>query len=85
MLQNKRNICAGLKEDDLVEIQRMDMDGKNYLVKGGRHFTEDFGLETRVLRYHNVYGPEGTYDGEEKAAAAICRKIANAKLNKKLN
>ena len=49
-----------------------------------RHFTEDFGLETRVLRYHNVYGPEGTYDGEEKAPAAICRKIANAKI-KKLN
>ena len=49
-----------------------------------RHFTEDFGLETRVLRYHNVYGPEGTYDGgREKAPAAICRKIANAKLNKK--
>ena len=48
-----------------------------------RHFTEDFGLETRVLRYHNVYGPEGTFDGgREKAPAAICRKIINAKLNK---
>ena len=48
-----------------------------------RHFTEDFGLQTRVLRYHNVYGPEGTYDGgREKAPAAICRKIANAKINK---
>ena len=46
-----------------------------------RHFTEDFGLQTRVLRYHNVYGPEGTYDGgREKAPAAICRKIANAKI-----
>ena len=40
-----------------------------------RHFTEDFGLATRVARYHNVYGPEGTYDGgREKAPAAICRK-----------
>ena len=41
-----------------------------------RHFTEDFGLATRVARYHNVYGPYGTYDGgREKAPAAICRKV----------
>ena len=41
-----------------------------------RHFREDFGLETRVARYHNVYGPHGTYDGgREKAPAAICRKV----------
>ena len=47
-----------------------------------RHFTEDFGLETRVLRYHNVYGPLGTYDGgREKAPAALSRKIALAKIN----
>jgi GDP-D-mannose 3', 5'-epimerase len=46
-----------------------------------RHFTEDFGLETRIARYHNVYGPLGTYDGgREKAPAAICRKIALAQL-----
>src|ERR1700728_1590273 len=44
-----------------------------------RHFREDFGLETRVARYHNVYGVEGTYDGgREKAPAALCRKIALA-------
>jgi GDP-D-mannose 3', 5'-epimerase len=47
-----------------------------------RHFREDFGLETRVARYHNVYGPNGTYDGgREKAPAAICRKVAQAKLS----
>jgi nucleoside-diphosphate-sugar epimerase len=47
-----------------------------------RHFTEDFGLETRVARYHNVYGPHGTWDGgREKAPAALCRKIAAAKLS----
>ena len=47
-----------------------------------RHFYEDFGLETRVARYHNIYGPKGTYDGgREKAPAAISRKIINAKLN----
>ncbi|HLH04411.1 MAG TPA: NAD-dependent epimerase/dehydratase family protein [Bryobacteraceae bacterium] len=45
-----------------------------------RHFMEDFGLETRVARYHNVYGPLGTYaGGREKAPAAICRKVIEAK------
>ena len=44
-----------------------------------RHFEEDFGLKTRVARYHNVYGPNGTWDGgREKAPAAICRKVASA-------
>jgi nucleoside-diphosphate-sugar epimerase len=46
-----------------------------------RHFYEDFGLETRVARYHNVYGPLGTFEGgREKAPAAICRKVATAVL-----
>ncbi len=46
-----------------------------------RHFREDFGLQTRVARFHNVYGPEGTWDGgREKAPAAICRKVIEAKL-----
>jgi nucleoside-diphosphate-sugar epimerase len=45
-----------------------------------RHFREDFGLATRVARYHNVYGPHGTWEGgREKAPAAICRKIIHAK------
>lgn len=44
-----------------------------------RHFREDFGVETRVARYHNVYGPNGTWiGGREKAPAAICRKVAQA-------
>ncbi len=47
-----------------------------------RHFAEDFGLEVRIARYHNVYGPNGTYaGGREKAPAAICRKVAEAKLS----
>ncbi len=47
-----------------------------------RHYREDYGLETRVARYHNVYGPEGTWTGgREKAPAAICRKVAEAKLS----
>ena len=46
-----------------------------------RHFAEDFGLKTRVARYHNVYGPNGSWTGgREKAPAAICRKVAEAKL-----
>ncbi len=49
-----------------------------------RHFMEDFGIETRVARYHNVYGPEGTWTGgREKAPAAICRKVAEATLSGK--
>jgi nucleoside-diphosphate-sugar epimerase len=47
-----------------------------------RHFTEDFKLVTRVARYHNVYGPFGTYDGgREKAPAAVCRKVIQAQLS----
>jgi GDP-D-mannose 3', 5'-epimerase len=47
-----------------------------------RHFSEDFGLVTRVARYHNVYGPHGTFEGgREKAPAAVCRKVAKAKLS----
>jgi GDP-D-mannose 3',5'-epimerase len=47
-----------------------------------RHFSEDFGLPTRVARYHNVYGPHGTWaGGREKAPAAICRKVIEARLS----
>ena len=47
-----------------------------------RHFYEDFGLETRFVRYHNVYGPLGTYDGGGKKLLLLCRKICLAKINK---
>jgi nucleoside-diphosphate-sugar epimerase len=47
-----------------------------------RHFSEDFGLSTVAVRFHNVYGPNGTFEGgREKAPAAICRKVAEAKLS----
>jgi nucleoside-diphosphate-sugar epimerase len=50
-----------------------------------RHFREDFGLETRIARYHNVYGPLGTWDGgREKAPAAICRKVILAEPHGKI-
>jgi nucleoside-diphosphate-sugar epimerase len=49
-----------------------------------RHFREDYGVQTRVARYHNVYGPFGTYDGgREKAPAATCRKVISALLSGK--
>jgi GDP-D-mannose 3',5'-epimerase len=76
----------GLKESDAYPADPEDGYGweKLFSERMCRHFYEDFGLETRIVRYHNVYGPEGTFDGgREKAPAAICRKIAEAKINKK--
>ena len=75
----------GLKEVDAYPAEPEDGYGweKLFSERMCRHFTEDFGLETRVIRYHNVYGPMGTYDGgREKAPAALCRKIILAKMNK---
>ena len=74
----------GLKESDAYPAQPEDGYGweKLFSERMCRHFTEDFGLPTRVIRYHNVYGPLGTYDGgREKAPAALSRKIAMAKFN----
>jgi GDP-D-mannose 3', 5'-epimerase len=74
----------GLKEDDAYPAAPEDGYGweKLFSERMCRHFREDFGLETRVARYHNVYGPHGTFDGgREKAPAAICRKIIAAKLS----
>jgi nucleoside-diphosphate-sugar epimerase len=72
-----------LKEDDAYPAMPEDGYGweKLFSERMCRHFMEDFGLQTRVARYHNVYGPLGTYDGgREKAPAAICRKVIAAKL-----
>jgi GDP-D-mannose 3',5'-epimerase len=73
-----------LKEEDAYPAMPEDGYGweKLFGERMCRHFREDFGLQTRVVRYHNVYGPLGTYDGgREKAPAAICRKIIAAKLS----
>jgi len=52
---------------------------KLYMERTCRHYREDFGLDTRIVRFHNIFGPLGTYDGgREKSPAAICRKIALA-------
>ena len=72
-----------LRESDAYPAMPEDGYGweKLFSERMSRHFYEDFGLETRVARYHNVYGPLGTYDGgREKAPAAVCRKVAMAKL-----
>ncbi len=72
----------GLKESDAYPAMPEDGYGweKLFSERMCRHFYEDYGLETRVARYHNVYGPLGTWDGgREKAPAALSRKIATAK------
>lgn len=76
--------------EDVVALQEADAypampeDGygweKLFSERMCRHFREDFGLQTRVARFHNVYGPLGTWDGgREKAPAAVCRKVLHAK------
>jgi len=73
-----------LREEDAYPAMPEDGYGweKLFSERMCRHFTEDFGFATRTARYHNVYGPHGTYDGgREKAPAAICRKVIEAKLS----
>ena len=82
--KQKETFVPGLKETDAYPADPEDGYGweKLFSERMCRHFSEDFGLPTRVVRYHNVYGPVGTYDGgREKAPAALCRKIALSKLN----
>ncbi|MDD5199116.1 MAG: NAD-dependent epimerase/dehydratase family protein [Terrimicrobiaceae bacterium] len=74
---------TALREEDAYPAMPEDGYGweKLFSERMCRHFREDFGLETRIARYHNVYGPHGAYDGgREKAPAAICRKVIEAKL-----
>ena len=83
--QTDPNVTA-LKEEDAYPALPEDGYGweKLFSERMCRHFAEDFGLTTIVGRYHNVYGPHGTYDGgREKAPAAICRKVIEAKLTGK--
>jgi nucleoside-diphosphate-sugar epimerase len=72
---------TALKESDAYPAMPEDGYGweKLFTERMCRHFREDYALTTRVARYHNVYGPHGTWDGgREKAPAAVCRKIATA-------
>jgi nucleoside-diphosphate-sugar epimerase len=75
---------TGLVEADAYPAMPEDGYGweKLFSERMCRHFTEDFGLVTRVARYHNVYGPHGTFDGgREKAPAAVCRKVITARMS----
>ena len=75
---------VALKEDDAYPALAEDGYGweKLFSERMCRNFNDEFGLPTRVARYHNVYGPAGTWDGgREKAPAAICRKVAQGKLS----
>ncbi|HEX5891207.1 MAG TPA: NAD-dependent epimerase/dehydratase family protein [Pyrinomonadaceae bacterium] len=79
--KQKETDVTPLREEDAYPADAEDGYGweKLYMERVCRHYTEDFGLETRVVRFHNIFGPLGTYDGgREKSPAAICRKVALA-------
>jgi GDP-D-mannose 3', 5'-epimerase len=84
--KQKTPFVIPLKEEDAYPALPEDGYGweKLFSERMCRHFEEDYGLQCRVARYHNVYGPLGTYSGgREKAPAAICRKVIEAKLSGK--
>jgi GDP-D-mannose 3',5'-epimerase len=79
--KQKETGVTPLREEDAYPADAEDGYGweKLYMERVCRHYTEDFGLDTRVVRFHNIFGPLGTYDGgREKSPAAICRKVALA-------
>lgn len=81
-LQEDVNVTP-LKEADAYPAYPQDAYGWEKLVSERlcMHYTEDYGIETRTVRFHNIFGENGTWDGgREKAPAALCRKIAIAKL-----
>ncbi|MGE0043175.1 MAG: NAD-dependent epimerase/dehydratase family protein [Vicinamibacterales bacterium] len=81
--QTDANVTA-LREDDAYPAQPQDAYGWEKLITERlcTHYREDYGLETRIVRFHNIFGPLGTWDGgREKAPAAMCRKVAVAKLS----
>jgi nucleoside-diphosphate-sugar epimerase len=86
--KQKDVFIEGLKEKDAYPANPEDGYGweKLFSERMCRHFQEDYGLEVRVARYHNIYGPFGTYDGgREKAPAALSRKVAQSKIDKNYN
>jgi nucleoside-diphosphate-sugar epimerase len=84
--KQQKAFIEALKEEDAYPADPEDGYGweKLFSERMCRHFNEDYGLEVRVARYHNVYGPYGTFDGgREKAPAALCRKVLESKKNNK--
>jgi GDP-D-mannose 3', 5'-epimerase len=81
--QTETNV-APLKEEDAYPAQPQDAYGWEKLITEHlcTHYREDYGIETRIVRFHNIFGPYGTWEGgREKAPAALCRKVACAKLS----
>ena len=81
-LQNDTQVTP-LREEEAYPAQPQDAYGWEKLITERLciHYREEYGLETRIVRFHNIFGPLGTWDGgREKAPAAICRKVAIAKL-----
>jgi nucleoside-diphosphate-sugar epimerase len=75
-----------LKESDAYPAAPQDAYGWEKLISERlcRHYRDDYGLDTRIVRFHNIFGEKGTWEGgREKAPAALCRKIAEAKLSGK--
>ncbi len=84
--KQSQSFIDGLKETDAYPADPEDGYGweKLFSERMCRHFMEDYGIEVRIARYHNIYGPYGTYDGgREKAPAALCRKVIIAKKENK--
>lgn len=84
-LQEDANVTP-LKEDDAYPAYPQDAYGWEKLVSERlcMHYREDYGIETRTVRFHNIFGEKGTWEGgREKAPAAMCRKVATAKLTGK--
>jgi GDP-D-mannose 3',5'-epimerase len=81
-LQTEANVTP-LREEDAYPAAPQDAYGWEKLVSERlcTHYREDYGLDTRIVRFHNIFGEKGTWEGgREKAPAALCRKIAMAKL-----
>jgi nucleoside-diphosphate-sugar epimerase len=79
-LQTQTDVAA-LREEDAYPAAPQDAYGWEKLMgeRACAYFTEEFGLQTRIVRFHNIFGPRGTFDGgREKAPAALCRKVAMA-------
>jgi GDP-D-mannose 3', 5'-epimerase len=82
-LQTKVHVTP-LKEEDAYPAQPQDAYGWEKLISERfcLRYREDYGIETRIVRFHNIFGPLGTWEGgREKAPAALCRKVATAKLS----
>ena len=82
--KQQKVFVEGLKEEDAYPAYPEDGYGweKLFSERMCRHFMEDYGIQVRIARYHNIYGPYGTYDGgREKSPAALCRKVIKAKKN----